>query len=138
MKLNNEGWGLNNMLWLCAILIIALFISISIFNSTFGKNGIVTYMTNNNTNTTSNFTYSEIEEEMVESAIKYLKDNQITFNNDIEYTITLNDLIKNDYMKRVVINDKECSGYVVISKNKKAYLKCQNYITDGYINNTNN
>lgn len=138
MRLDNRGWGLKNMLWICAILIIALFISISIFNSTFGANGVVTYMTSINTNTTNNVTYKEIEDEMVTSAIKYLKDNQITIDNDIEYTISLNDLIKNDYMKRVVINDKECSGYVVINNDHKAYIKCQNYTTEGYSDNSNN
>lgn|SRR5574344_531087 len=139
--MNNGGWGLKDMLLMVAVLAIALFISVTIYDKTFGEGGVGEYVidnlssdtiTSSKNNYTSNISYSDIEANMVKASKNYITDNDIILLEDDTLVISLDKLVNNNYMDKVTIDNNKCSGYVVINNTYSAYLKCSNYKTLGY------
>lgn len=128
--MNNKGWSLNEMLVLCLVLIIALFIAAIFINN-------VVDDLNNPNNQNKDYTAAYIAKEalMVSAAKEYWNDNEPNLN-DGTLTITVKTLIAKDYL--TVIKDPQdssltCTGYVIISNNYAPYLICgANYMTSGY------
>lgn len=132
--LNNRGWGLNEMLILCVIIILAGFVSYSIYKKTFGDKDIMHYWENNAYNgEVSNISYSKLENQMVEAASNYVNKKNIDLNDMSAFYVKLSILVKDNYIDTISDGNSKCSGYVKMTeKYKKAYLKCPNYQTSGY------
>lgn len=142
--MNKKGWGLTEMIVLCAVLVIALLIV-----------GILVYTNFRNftdgTSIEDEFvetgkdkeeakSYDEIENKMIDAAKQYLGNNQNDSKTE-RIIVTLKTLEKNhliDTIYDVKTGRSKCSGYVLIDKDSenisyKSYLKCSfKYTTKGY------
>ena len=109
--LNNKGWGLQAMMIWILVLMFAL---------------LVTSVLINKLNRTFNIIsdYPEYEQKIVEASKKYQNDYN---KNSI---ITLDELKKNNYIEK-----SNCTGYVL---DNKAYINCDDYMTEGYNQNLDN
>ena len=151
MKLDNKGWGLQELLVGLGILLFCLLLISSLINRNFKS--LTESMSGNKTNQTTpskpvtenqDYTsYSAIENALEEAARRY---NQAIYGAELQegdnITVTLKSLIRDNYMKNVYdIKDKKivCSGYVTFIKKGNQvtyhpYLKCGNkYKTKGYL-----
>ena len=74
--------------------------------------------------------YRYYEKNLERYAEKYvISQNKAYGNND--FVLTVDEIINNTNLKRL----DSCDGYVIVNQNKdeyKAYVKCDNYKTDGY------
>ena len=126
MKLNNKGWGTIEMLFLSGGLLVALLIAIFFISQLYGSFEAAT----------GNKVYFDMEERLESAAREYIIDNEM--NDYGEYKITLATLKNNNYIKTFVDNDnKDCNGYVLVSKTSastlyNAYISCKNYQTTNY------
>ena len=115
--LNNKGWGLQALMLCIIILMFALVIAYSIADKTFGL---------------SDTQYHRKEAQVVEAIKKYKKKNKIVVEQDEEKVITIKTLKETNILKNI-----NCTGYGIYSKKEKdtykAYIKCDNYTTDGYL-----
>lgn len=150
MKLNNRGWGLQELIVGIGILFFCLaFVSILIHNS-FGQllgekeppaeNETVNPPINNSEPEYQS--YVQIEKAMVEAAKKY---NETIYGDELlegdKISATMRSLVRDGYLKQVKdIKDDSviCSGYVTfIKENGKVtytpYLKCGKYTSKGYL-----
>lgn len=136
MKLNNHGWGLNQMLIYCAIILFFLMISVffiiqlsNALGDTIKKNVI-----NENT-------YSDIENIISSAAVDYIEKY---YENDLSIgTVTVPtknllhyNLITESRLVTTPGND-ECYGYALVKKEadeltSHSYIKCSNYETNGF------
>lgn len=137
MKLNNKGWGLGTLIAGIGVFAIALLIVVIIVNNNLKELGLINTSVND-----KKYNYSIIEKKVENSAVEYIKKNNI--DNDITLTLSIKKLQKENYLKdSKELKNKKCSGYVIISKknnntNYKAYLNCFNYKTIGYDNKYDN
>ena len=79
---------------------------------------------------------NENEIELKNNAIKYIKARTYE---DGNYVVTYEMLKSASYVEKITDSktDNECDGYVKVEVtnslyNAKSYLKCDNYITEGY------
>lgn len=136
MKLNNHGWGLNQMLVLCAVLLFFLMIAVFFIIQLSNSLGDVL-----RDSMVGKVTYAMVEE-TVENAAKdyidtYYKEEigtgtiTVTVDNLLKYEmITENDLKPSD-------ETNSCTGYALVKKengelNVDSYIKCSNYETNNY------
>lgn len=80
--------------------------------------------------------YKTLEDKLRDSAIKYV-DNQFLYPDEGDLLrITSDILIEHEFLDELKVNDDICVGYVEIYKEGvyqyKAYLKCNDYKTNGY------
>lgn len=129
--LNKNGWGIVTALIFIAIFCICLILSAIGFRylglldenwqfvklSEIGK-------------TAENVNYTDAENKMIEAAKKYVNENYSNLDNTLY--VKYSTLVNNKYLDKIYENNKECSGYVEVSSDYKAYLKCNKYVTDGY------
>ncbi len=136
MKLNNYGWGLNQMLIYCGILlfflVIAVFFIVQLSNSlgdaiksSFSEN--ITYQTveQNIENATYSYMEKYYQEEIGTGTIT------VTAQNLIKYNILTEELLKPTEEK------VSCNGYALVKKENDVlvvspYINCNNYTTEGY------
>lgn len=135
MKLNNHGWGLNEMLILVAVLLSFLLIAV-FFIIQLSKDLGDTIQSIN-----GKVTYNDVESNIKNAAITYFEkyyDAQIS-NGTI--TITTNNLLKYKILNNKKLipteEDNECKGYVLVYKDNldtkfDSYIKCEHYETVGY------
>jgi hypothetical protein len=125
--MNNKGWGLQTMLILSSVLIIALFVSVLIVIT-----NVRILMPNNNEEFLSQ--YKLYESKLEEFAKEYVADTNPDTRKDIN--VTYKTLLDNKYVEKLIdpYNNLECNGYVIVRNNEyKPYLKCGlNYRTSGY------
>ncbi len=81
--------------------------------------------------------YESIEADLVEAADFYITKNNIKVGNEL--IITSDQLLESKFVNSMKTSDDECVGYVVIQTKKtekkyKSYIKCSNYITEGFEN----
>ena len=80
--------------------------------------------------------YHKLEDKLIESSEEYLNETLNYPQENLELTITSDDLINAGYLKELKVKKDVCTGYVIITKKDiyeySAYLKCKNYTTDGY------
>lgn len=136
--MNQEGWGIRDMLLFLAIVCIAILVSMALYKKTF------TQLFDNSGSITdfSNETYDSIENQLEKTAHTYT-DNYYykVLENGDEGEVTIRDM-QAENLLTVVKDIKDdsiiCSGYVHFQKqggitDYKTYLKCgDNYKTDGY------
>lgn len=153
MKLDNRGWGLQELLVGIGILLFFLLLMVSLINQNFRR--LSESLGNNNTNNPTEqkrpiqdeeneyTSYQDIETAMKKAAREY---NTAIYGEDLQegdnITVTLKSLIRDQYMERIYdIKDSKvtCSGYVTFIKERNKvtyspYLKCgSRYITKGYL-----
>lgn len=136
MKLNNRGWGLNEMLIYCGILLfflmIAIFFIIQLSNSLGDKF---------KSSITGGITYSMVESNVENAAASYIEKY---YNEEIgtgTITITVDNLLKYDMLSETSLKpmyeNNACNGYALVNKEKdeliiRSYIKCSNYESDDY------
>jgi hypothetical protein len=132
--MDNRGFGLQETLLTIGLMLFTLVIVYIYGNRVFKD-----FNTNNTENITEEKTedhieenqveevneiditeYEKIEEKLIKAAQKY------TFNKDNTTVISLNKLIKNNLIDKIVDSkNNECNGYVIYKNNNyKAYLSC--------------
>ena len=140
MKLNNNGWGLSEMIVFSAILIIALFFVV-FYSFQFKKEDTIepTKQTTNESIQES-ITYPTIENKIREATRTYMQkyyDGIISG----EITIPTSNLIYNHLLEEndLKTSDKDtCDGYALVYKKEnqdyeiEAYIKCNNYKTNEF------
>lgn len=126
MKLNNKGWGTNEMIFFCCGLFIALMVA------TYYISGLYASLDIREENTS----YENLEERLENAASRYVNDNDLEINGT--YKISYGTLKTEGYIEQLKdINKDLCGGYVIISNeaevlNYKGYISCNDYVTDGY------
>ena len=85
-----------------------------------------------------NKAYKSLEADMIEQANAYIIINKVDLNDGESIKFDDNILSKAGLLKSMKVDNDECTGYVDVKKksggyDSKAYIKCKNYTTDGYI-----
>ncbi len=125
--MNNKGWGLSDMLVLCAILVFALLVAVIVYYNTFGDSFI------EDKPTISASDYAGLELKAENAAYSYVNDNSLTTEDTIK--VSISKLIDEGYLEKLNdSNNVRCTGYVLYDgKDYNAYIKCgSNYKTSGY------
>lgn len=138
--MNNKGWGLNTMLAMVAVILIALLMA-TFFAIRFNA------MLGNSNNESEEKVQKIVNEayyinktnELTLAANKYLEENNIVLTSEVNQ-IGLNTLINYDYIDPIkdYVTDSRCQGYanayINISGIKiiNSYIKCDNYTSKGY------
>lgn len=140
-KLDQKGWGLQELLVGLSILFFFLFLIVSLINRNFKQlESMMESDANQNRPTVETKFYEEIELKMIQATKNYQNDhygNKLQEGDQI--TITLKTLTQNDYINEIKDEKGICSGYVTFIKERNKvsyspYLKCGNhYITKGYL-----
>lgn len=136
--MNEEGWGLKDVLIFLAIISVALLVSMVIYRKTFTE----IFDNRKSANSFSSETYADIETNLERIARTYT-DNYYykALENGDEGVVTIRDMQAENLLTEVkdIENDKtNCTGYVRFRKeasvtNYTAYLNCgDNYQTEGY------
>ena len=124
MILNKNGWGLREMLFICAILLFCVILVAVMINYLY--EGI----TSNGTSTTTN-SYTQDEKNLKIAAERYyrkLDDENVNL-------IVSEDLFAEEYLteEKMTVDNDVCTGYVLIEENTfTPYITCDNYETEGY------
>ena len=140
MKLNNNGWGLSDMIICSAILIIALFFVVFYAFQFKKENTTEPIKQTNNQNIQETITYPSIENKIREATLTYI---QKYYAGIISGTIIIptSNLIYNHLLEEddLITSDKDsCDGYALVLKNEnqdyeiEAYIKCNNYKTNEF------
>lgn len=133
--MNEEGWGLKEVLIFIVIVFLCIFISMTVYNKTFGD----LFGSGDSYN---DETYEDVEAQL-ENTAKTYTDNYYgkALENGDEGIITIRDMQGEGLLTQVkdIKNDSiNCSGYVKFKTNNKqtiytTFLKCgENYQTKGY------
>lgn len=133
--LNKNGWGFRTFIIAGSILFIALIITsffiIRLYSSLPNLNALMN----------EPLDYEDIEENLVESSLNYINkyyDEEITTG---VIVISTDNLLKYNVIEKKDLiettNEDECRGYALIRKEEgnlvsTSYIKCNNYITEGY------
>ena len=128
MRLNKNGWSLNEMLLLSGILIIFLLVAVFYISSMYNNFDMEVKKTD----------YSVLESNLEKQTLIYLNDYYDEMLTSEEITISRS--VLRSYNLDVVLEDNKgdsCSGYVKAYKTHgkiytKAYIKCNEYMTEGY------
>lgn len=124
MTLNNHGWGLREMLFICAgILFCVLFVAVMI-------NNLYDGLTETQKPDTAPKTYVDVEDKLEEAARVFHRRHEEYGN-----LIISEDLLDEGYITEedLTVNGDFCSGYILIENNTfSSYISCNNYETEGY------
>lgn len=120
MKLNNNGWGLKEMMIISSILLMFLLFAayyIWVLYSDLSK--------------TRPSVYNELEYVLQSSAERYLKKQD---NKSDRVVVSLKELQTNGYLITFTDpNDEDCNGYVIYDSGEyNSYISCEFYTTSGY------
>lgn len=124
MKLNNQGWGLREMLLLCAILLFCVLLVATLINNLYEG------LASGNNNTTSSNAYTKVERSLASAARIYSRRYEVSNN-----LIISEDLLDVGYIteEELMVEDDVCTGYVLVNEDKfTPFISCQNYETEGY------
>lgn len=132
MKLNNHGWGLNEMLIYCAILL--FFLILAIFS-------IVQLSKSLGDSLFSDLTYSMVEDNVKEATLLYIEEYYEYEIGAGTITVTTDNLLKYGVIEKSKLKPSEekesCKGYALVKKQNNelditSYIKCNKYVTSGY------
>lgn len=134
MKLNNKGWGLGVFLGFVAILL--FFVVVVGVNSY--KLGVKTekgfqFDSSVVDKNSSNNVKSDLESKVLKAAMNYKRNEYGNMTSGQTVIVKISRLIDENYLS----GSENCSGYVEIRNRNSdisysTYLKCPDYITDGY------
>lgn len=131
MKLNRNGWSLKEMILLSSILfaflLVAIFMIIRLYSG-LNKSGIT------DKTVVHRFTYVEIESNVLEAGLDYYNEY---YDGEDNVRVTVSRLRRKNFLTsndlRAEGEKSSCDGYVEFQDGtSKAYIKCDNYVTDGY------
>lgn len=131
LRFNNRGWSLKEMILLSSILLafllVTIFMIIRLYHG-LNKSGIT------DTPVVRKYSYTEVEQHVLNAGIDYYNEY---YNGEDNVKITVSKLRRKGLITlnelHVETERKSCDGYVDFQKDlPKAYIKCDNYITDGY------
>ena len=138
MILNKHGWGLREMIFICAAILFCVILAAVLINQLYSAiplNNLEESTQNNSNSDTANSTnynsYKQIENNLKTAAISYYLKNK----DNVEEIIVSEELISEGYLKesQLQTNDDTCLGYVIIEDNTfSPYITCENYETEGY------
>ena len=157
--MDNKGWGLPEMLILSAIIIFALMIAVinikKLGNNIEANSSKITkeenVITSNEEGPTSdepdsslqtdiknNDSYVDIENKMIKASQQYIEQN-FTIEDNITIIVDESHLIEQDSTLSDDMSKDNCGGYVKVTNDNinfyyTPYLKCDNYVSDGYNN----
>ena len=126
--MNNHGWGLQEMIILCCILVGFLLLVVVLVNQLYSGIEQMEY----DTSEKYGYSYKEIESNLKEASKKYYLKNKSAV------MITTEELLLENYItsnKLTPLNSSEpCIGYVNVldSKTFDVYISCEEYETEGY------
>ena len=124
---NKNGWGLREMLFICAIIFFCVILAAVMINRLYQSISPNILDSEKNTSTS----YEQVEKNLASAA-------RIYYNRQKEEDISLiisEDLISEGYLKesKLTVKDDVCSGYVIVADNTfTPYISCENYETEGY------
>lgn len=124
---NKNGWGLNEMIIFCAIIVGFLILVVILVNNLY--KGL---QNDTSVPTKKSYTYSEVENNLKNAAKKYhnlYEDIELIEANDL----LIENLINDD--KLTPLGEKSpCDGYVIVETANvlKSYISCEKYETKGY------
>ena len=126
---NKNGWGLNEMLVFCAIIIAFLILTVILINQLYSG-----LEKNEKQEEKTNYTYKEVEENLKLAAKNYYKKHK---DEEIEIVLSEDLLLEKYITEEQLTPTKEqfpCAGYVEIEDVVKynSYISCDNYETEGY------
>lgn len=142
MKKKN-GWGFLEFFFFLGLFIVCLLVTAYALR----KVGLLNedwkfvdfYDKGKDSNENDIYKYSDIETKLIDSTKKYIKD---FYNNNLgvdTLNIKISSLINNNYISEVRDKDENCTGYVSVYKDDNnvviytPYLKCKNYVSNGYV-----
>ena len=142
MKKKN-GWGFLEFFFFLGLFIVCLLVTAYALR----KVGLLNedwkfvdfYDKGKDSNESDIYKYSDIETKLIDSTKKYIKD---FYNNNLgvdTLNIKISSLISNNYISEVRDKDGNCTGYVSVYKDDNSvviytpYLKCKNYVSNGYV-----
>ena len=125
MKLNNKGWGTNQMIFMILFLLIMLGVAWYYINTLY--NGVLA----ENTVSVKEEYYETVKYSLKKAAQKYYEDNNLSGQRVLSYKLLKNQgYISNlqDFL------DASCTGYVTVNNDVyKPYIKCNGYTSNGYV-----
>lgn len=123
--MNNQGWGLREMIILSAIILFFVILESILISNLYSK--LEMPETNK---PSSSLTYTQIEENLKQASKQYYK----KYKTDIGNIILSEDLIKSGYLKKnkLSTSNDTCEGYVIIDEDFMPFITCANYETEGY------
>ena len=126
--MNNHGWGLQEMIILCCILVGFLLLIVVFVNQLY--TGLEKAEVENNEN--YGYSYKDIESNLKNAAKNYYRKNKSLV------IITSEELLLEEYItssKLTPLHSSEpCIGYVNVidNNNFESYISCEDYETEGY------
>lgn len=127
MKLNNRGWGMQAMMAIVVVLMLALVFVSMMINTKFKSD--VTSSSSQNT---------KLENKVITASQKYYQNHQINLKENAQYRVNLKTLMDEGLLEEITYKGISCSGYgLIIDKNGKidyeGFIKCgTKYKTKGY------
>lgn len=133
MKLNKNGWGLVQMLWMSGIILFFFLIAVVLIYNLY--NSLDLTVTSHDS--VDKLTYKQIEDDLESAAVKYMEYNYSKFSDTGDIWLTSDQLFKAGLFLEYLYED--CDGYTISNKingniYSKAYIKCDDYVTSGYDN----
>ncbi len=152
MSLNNHGWGMRDMIIFTCILILFLLLANYLISALYDS---ITPPENNNQTVQTPIVeqkedeqpidknlydyeyYKNLEVKLRLATYYYLTDTKPNLTQNIE-KITLEFLINKGYLSEIYdqYGERQCQGYSNVYQDDdytiKTYIKCSNYITEGY------
>ncbi len=124
---NKNGWGLREMLFICAIIFFCVILASVMINRLYQS---ISPNLPGSENSSSN-SYEQVEKNLASAA-------RIYYNRHKEEDVSLiisEDLLSEGYLNeaKLTVKDDLCSGYVIVANNTfTPYIACANYETEGY------
>ena len=141
--LNNKGYGIKDVMMVVCVMMVAVFVTMFIYNKNFKS--LFEGDVDKDSVPETKYNYELLEEELETAAKQYYSEN---FKEDVAseiplMTVTFNTLKDKNYLSSLEANGESCNGYVNIKNNGgkisyDAFVKCDNYVTEGYSASLNN
>ncbi len=130
MKLNNHGWSLSQMLFLCSVLLMALFVAVFFIMQMTRQFGVEF----KESITNKEDGYYTVEDNVEAATLRYV--HEYNLDGTGITLIKTNELLNLHYLKEedLTTNGDYCKGYAEMDSDKEihAYIKCKGYITEYY------
>ena len=134
MKLNNKGWGLGVFLGFIAVLLFCLVVvGVNAYKLGVKTEGQFQFDSSVVDKDSSNNVKSDLESKVLNAAMNYKRNEYGNMTSGQTIIVKVSRLVDENYLS----SSEGCSGYVEISNRNSdisysAYLRCPDFITDGY------
>ena len=134
MKLNNQGWGLGVFLGFVAILLFCLVVvGVNAYKLGVKTESGFQFDSSVVDKNSSNNIKDDIESKVLNAAMNYKRNEYGNMSSGQTVIVKVSRLVDENYLS----SSENCSGYVEIRNRNgdicyNAYLKCPDYVTEGY------